>query len=68
MQNYYNNWNQVFEQLIETNNNKSNNVSLKLIFRLLSKFSGSNLPTVEIKDHNVMLEGKTFFDQPKKMI
>ena len=28
--------------------------------------SNINLPTVEIKDYNVMIDGRNFFDQPIK--
>ena len=28
--------------------------------------TGYHLPKVEIKNHNVMIDGKTFFDQPVK--
>ena len=59
MQNYYKKWNQVSkEQLTGININ----LELKIVFALPFKdnvVSGYSLPEVGIKDHNVVIDGRT---------
>ena len=77
MQNYYHNSNQVLEELQQDPNLnhfvkpsfQGVNILFVLAFEVDAQRTSSKryyIPNVEVKDYNVMIDGKNFFDQPIK--